>query len=90
MTVRRRLTIIAVLTTGGSAVMVSGLRAIILFKFGSSPDFTWTLAEMVIISNVEMQVAIVAANMSSLKAFYVLWRKHQLGPGQGVEGSRRL
>lgn len=86
MTLKRRLTVIAVITTGGSAVLVSGLRAIIMFEFGSSPDFTWTLGEMVIISNVEMQVAIFAANMPSLKAFYTLWRKHQLGPGEGVEG----
>lgn len=84
MTIRRRLAVLAVVTTGGSAVLVSGLRAIILFEFSSSPDFTWALGKMVIISNVEMQVAILAANMPALKAFYSCWRKQRLGRGQGV------
>ncbi|RSL60766.1 hypothetical protein CEP54_006575 [Fusarium duplospermum] len=84
MTVQRRLGVLAVLTTGGSAVLTSGLRAIILYEFATSPDFTWSLGEMVIISNVEMQVAIVAANMPALKAFYTCWRDNKLGPGQGV------
>ncbi|RFU24581.1 hypothetical protein B7463_g11754, partial [Scytalidium lignicola] len=39
---------------------------------------------MVIISNVEMQVAIVAANMPSLKAFYTCWQQNKLGPGKGT------
>ncbi|KAF4949865.1 hypothetical protein FSARC_13367 [Fusarium sarcochroum] len=84
MSVQRRLGVIAVLTTGGSAVLTSGLRAIILFEFATSPDFTWSLGKMVIISNVEMQVGIVAANMPALKAFYTCWRDNKLGPGQGV------
>jgi hypothetical protein len=85
MTLKRRLAVLAVVTTGGSAVLVSGLRAIILFEFASSPDFTWALGKMVIISNVEMQVAILAANMPALKAFYSCWRKQRLGRGQGVD-----
>ncbi|KAM0199738.1 hypothetical protein ACHAPQ_011885 [Fusarium lateritium] len=84
MSVQRRLGVIAVLTTGGSAVLTSGLRAIILFEFATSPDFTWSLGKMVIISNVEMQVGIVAANMPALKAFYTCWRDSKLGPGKGV------
>ena len=84
MTLKRRLAVLAVLTTGGSAVLTSGLRAIILFEFSSSPDFTWSLGKMVIISNVEMQVGIVAANMPSLKAFWTCWKQNKLGPGQGT------
>lgn len=84
MTLKRRLAIISVITTGGAAVLTSGLRAIILWEFATSPDFTWSLGKMVIISNVEMQVGILAANMPSLKAFYTCWRKNTLGPGQGV------
>lgn len=85
MTLKRRLAVLAVITTGGSAVLVSGLRAIILFEFASSPDFTWALGKMVVISNVEMQVAILTANMPALKAFYSCWRKRRLGRGQGVD-----
>ncbi|KAI0480039.1 hypothetical protein GGR56DRAFT_248853 [Xylariaceae sp. FL0804] len=87
MTWRRRLTILAVVTTGGSAVLVSALRGIVLAQFSSSPDFTWTLGEMVIISNVEMQVGLFAANMPALKAFYSCWRRGALGPGQGTEAA---
>lgn len=85
MTLRRRLGVLAVISTGGSAVLTSGLRAIILVEFANSPDFTWTLGKMVIISNVEMQVGIIAANMPSLKAFYTCWRQNKLGPGQGTD-----
>ncbi|KAI1844338.1 hypothetical protein JX266_009432 [Neoarthrinium moseri] len=85
MTLKRRLTILAVVTTGGSAVLVSGLRAIVLFEFSTSPDFTWSIGKMAIISNIEMQVAILAANMPSLKAFYTCWRMQKLGRGQGVD-----
>jgi len=84
MTLRRRVAVLAVITTGGSAVLTSGLRAIILAQFASSPDFTWTLGKMVIISNIEMQVGITAANMPSLKAFYTCWHQNKLGPGQGT------
>jgi hypothetical protein len=84
MTIKRRLGVLAVITMGGSAIIVSGLRAIILFEFAASPDFTWVLGKMVIISSVEMQVAILAANMPSLKAFWSCWRMHRLGRGEGV------
>ncbi|KAF5021006.1 hypothetical protein F66182_6937 [Fusarium sp. NRRL 66182] len=84
MTLHRRLGVLAVITTGGSAVLTSGLRAIILYEFAKSPDFTWSLGKMVIISNVEMQVGIVAANMPALKAFYTCWRDNKLGPGQAA------
>lgn len=84
MTLKRRLAILSVITTGGAAVLTSGLRAIILWEFATSPDFTWALGKMVIISNIEMQVGIIAANMPSLKAFYTCWRNNTLGPGQGV------
>lgn len=85
MTLKRRLAVLCVITTGGSAVLTSGLRAIILFEFATSPDFTWSLGKMVIISNVEMQVGIIAANMPSMKAFYTCWRQNKLGPGGGVD-----
>lgn len=87
MSMKRRLGVLVVITTGGSAVLVGALRAIILAEFGSSPDFTWSLGKMVIISNVEMQVAILAANMPALKAFYECWRKGTLLPGSRPTGA---
>jgi hypothetical protein len=71
--VRRRITLIAVITFGGSAVLVSFLRLIVLHEFDVNPDFTYTLGKMVIISAVELDVAIMAANAPSMKA---LWLKY--------------
>lgn len=83
MTLKRRLAVLAILTTGGAAVLCGGLRAIILFRFSSSPDFTYVLGEMVIISAIEMDMAVLCANMPALKAFWSCWRQNKLGAGQG-------
>ncbi|KAL2851911.1 hypothetical protein BJY01DRAFT_232806 [Aspergillus pseudoustus] len=69
----RRLGVIAVVTVGGVAVGVSCLRIIVLHEFAVNPDFTYILGKMVIISAVELNVAIMAANAPSLKA---VWLKH--------------
>ncbi|KAG9254481.1 uncharacterized protein F5Z01DRAFT_107874 [Emericellopsis atlantica] len=83
MSSKRKLAVIAVVTAGGSAVLCGGLRAIILFEFSESPDFTWALGKMVIISAVEIDMGIIAANMPAIKAFYKCWRQGKLGAGQG-------
>jgi hypothetical protein len=80
---KRKLAVIAIVTAGGSAVLCGGLRAIILFEFSESPDFTWALGKMVIISAVEIDMGIIAANMPAIKAFYKCWRQGKLGSGQG-------
>ncbi|KAL3476708.1 hypothetical protein BJX99DRAFT_258258 [Aspergillus californicus] len=72
----RRLSVIAVVSVGGVAVIVSCLRIIVLHAFAVNPDFTYILGEMVIISAVELNVAIMAANAPSLKA---VWLKHVTG-----------
>lgn len=89
MSIKRKLAVISVVTAGGSAVLCGGLRAIILFEFAESPDFTWALGKMVIISAVEIDMGIIAANMPAIKAFYRCWRQGKLGAGQGkyVENS---
>lgn len=83
MSLKRRLMVLGVITTGGSAVLCGGLRAIILFEFSNSPDFTFALGKMIIISAVEIDMAILAANMPALKAFYRCWQQDKLGVGQG-------
>ncbi|KAL1962759.1 hypothetical protein VTN77DRAFT_9213 [Rasamsonia byssochlamydoides] len=70
---RRRLQLITLITFGGSAVLVSFLRLIVLHQFDVDPDFTYTLGKMVIISAIELDVAIMAANAPSLKA---VWLRH--------------
>lgn len=81
---QKRIAVLVVLTTGGAAVLTGGLRAIILFEFAESPDFTWALGKMIIISSAELSVGIIAANMPALKAFWTCWRQNKLGAGQGV------
>ncbi|GKU15417.1 unnamed protein product, partial [Fusarium langsethiae] len=41
------------------------------------------LGKMVIISAIEIDMGIIAANMPAIKAFYRCWRQGKLGPGQG-------
>ncbi|KAJ5745080.1 hypothetical protein N7520_010262 [Penicillium odoratum] len=74
--VTRRLGIIATITVAGIAVIVSCLRIIVLHQFAVHPDFTYVLGEMVIISAVELNSAIVASNLPTFKA---VWRKHVTG-----------
>lgn len=72
----RRLGVIAVVSVGSIAVIVSCLRLIVLHEFAVNPDFSYILGKMVIISAAELNVAIMAANAPSLKA---VWLKHISG-----------
>ena len=85
--VSRRVGIIATVTVGGIAVIVSCLRIIILHEFAINPDFTYVLGKMIIISSVELNVAITAANVPSFKA---IWRKHVTGTLKGNTDSVNL
>uniref|UniRef100_A0A4E9EN24 Rhodopsin domain-containing protein n=1 Tax=Gibberella zeae TaxID=5518 RepID=A0A4E9EN24_GIBZA len=78
-----KLAVSAVITAGGSAVLCCVLRVIVLHEFAESTDFTWALGKMVIISAIEIDMGIIAANMPAIKAFYRCWRQDKLGPGQG-------
>jgi hypothetical protein len=49
------------------------LRLVVLREFQVSPDFTYTLGKMIIISSIEIDVAIMAANGPAMKA---VWAKH--------------
>lgn len=84
MSSKRRMTVLAVVTTGGSAVVVCGLRGIVLVEAATATDFTFTLGKLLVMLNAELQVAIIAANMPSLKTFYTCWSQQRLGPGQGI------
>jgi hypothetical protein len=68
MTTKRRLQILAVVTTGGSSVVVSMLRLIVIDRFTKLPDFIWEVGNICIVSAAEMEVAIFAANMPGLHA----------------------
>lgn len=75
MSLRRKLSILAVVCLGGIAVLVSALRIIVALEFLADPDdTTYGLAKLVIMTCVELQVAIVTANMPAVKALWTLWR----------------
>ncbi|KAF4539065.1 Integral membrane protein [Lasiodiplodia theobromae] len=82
MTLRRKLQVLSVICTGGAAVLVSALRLVVLLEFSRSPDFTWTLGKMIIISSFEINVAIIASNMPSMKALWTSWRDGTLSSQQ--------
>ncbi|OAP58739.1 hypothetical protein AYL99_07829 [Fonsecaea erecta] len=72
---------------GEIVVVVSGLRLIVVNQFATTPDFTYILGRMILISAVEIQVGIFAANMPGLKAFYSIWRKGELS-SSGSRGTK--
>lgn len=72
MSVKRRLQVLAVITTGGSSVIVSCLRLIVIQRFTVTDDFIWEVGNICIVSAAEMEVAILASNMPALRA---LWKK---------------
>ncbi len=70
MSTGRKIRVIAVVGFGGTAVLVSMLRLIILYQFYVNPDFPYILGRMIIISCLEIEIAIIAANMPSMKALW--------------------
>lgn len=79
MPVKHRLQIIAVVCFGGSAVLVCALRIIVVLEFIAEPDnTTYVLAKLVIMTCIELQVAIITANMPAVKAMWTLWRTGKL------------
>ncbi|OMP84294.1 hypothetical protein BK809_0000301 [Diplodia seriata] len=82
MTLRRRLAVLGVICTGGAAVLISALRIMVLLEFSASPDFTWTLGKMIIVSAFEINIAIIASNMPSIKALWLNWQGGTLNTSQ--------
>ena len=76
MSMKRRLQVLAVVTTGGSSVLVSCLRLIVIRRFTVTDDFIWEVGNICIVSAAEMEVAILASNMPALRA---LWKKFRGG-----------
>ena len=87
MSTRRKVAVLSVISFGTSAVLVACLRLIPLFELNSSPDVSYVLGKMVIVAAVEIQLAIIAVNLPSLKA---LWNKVTGGSSAGSKpGSSR-
>ncbi|KAJ8107946.1 hypothetical protein OPT61_g8514 [Boeremia exigua] len=70
MSTRRKIGVIAVISSGISAVLVACFRLIPLQEMNTSPDLSYVLGEMIIVAAIEVHLAIVAANLPSLKALW--------------------
>jgi hypothetical protein len=74
---RKRLMLISIISLGGVVVMISCVRLVVLLEFQEkNADFTWVLGKLIIISSIELEVAIMAANAPSLKILIT----QRLGP----------
>ena len=91
MTIRRKIGVITVIGFGGVAVLVSMLRLIVLYQFYVNPDFPYILGRMIVISAFEIEIAVIAANMPSMKALWTtVVRKGSASGSGGPANSYRL
>lgn len=76
----RKLRVIGVVAFGSSSVIIACFRLIPLFELFRSPDTSWVLGKMVIIAALEIQCAVIAVNLPSLKP---LWTRMMGGSSSG-------
>lgn len=90
--IRKRIALISILSLGFIVVIISCIRLAVLLEFDPDPklsDFTWVLGKLIIISSVELEVAIIVANAPSLKTLAEKWFKGRTyGEGSKSLGSR--
>ncbi|KAL2059803.1 hypothetical protein VTL71DRAFT_10187 [Oculimacula yallundae] len=67
---RKRLMLLSIISLGGIVVIISILRLTVLLEFQKMTDFTYSLGKIIIISCIELEVAIMAANAPSLRIFF--------------------
>lgn len=82
MSTHHKIAVLSVISFGASAVLVACFRLVPLFELNASPDLSYVLGKMVIVAAIEIQLAIIAVNLPSLKA---LWIKMTGGSSVGPE-----
>ncbi|KAJ6208049.1 hypothetical protein PSV09DRAFT_1154818 [Bipolaris maydis] len=85
---RRKIAVLCVIGFGGISVLIACCRIVILLRLSSpspSLDTSYILGTMVVVSALEIQSAIIAVNLPSLKA---LWTKYT-GANGAVPTSRQ-
>ncbi|KAF2470654.1 uncharacterized protein BDR25DRAFT_261751 [Lindgomyces ingoldianus] len=80
MSLRRKIAVLCVIGFGACAVIIACFRLIPLFELNSSPDTSFVLGKMVIVAALEIQFAVIAVNLPSLKA---LWLRITGGSSSG-------
>lgn len=67
---RRKMAVLSVIGFGASAVIVALCRFVVLKGLGSTEDISYVLGNMVIVAALEIQSAVVAANLPAMKALF--------------------
>lgn len=83
---RRKIAVLCVIGFGGISVLIACCRIVILLRLSSpspSLDTSYILGTMIVVSALEIQSAIIAVNLPSLKA---LWTKYT-GATSGANGA---
>jgi hypothetical protein len=80
MSTRRKIAVLSVVAFGSSAVIIACFRLIPLFQLNSTTDVSWVLGIMIIVAALEIQFAVIAVNLPSLKA---LWMRYTGGSSSG-------
>lgn len=89
---RRKIAVLCVIGFGGISVLIACCRVVLLLRLSSSSsslDTSYIMGTMIVVSALEIQSAIIAVNLPSLKA---LWTKYTGGPSgndAGVPTSRQ-
>ncbi|KAH7111800.1 hypothetical protein B0J11DRAFT_190415 [Dendryphion nanum] len=71
MSVRRRIAVLLVIGFGACSALIACFRLIPLFELNSSLDFSYILGKLVITAALEIQFAVVAVSLPSLKALWL-------------------
>lgn len=71
MSVRRKIAVLSIIGFGACAVVIACFRLIPLFELNSSSDFSYVLGKMVIVAALEIQFAVIAVNLPSIKALWL-------------------
>jgi hypothetical protein len=86
---RRKIAVLSIIAFGSSSPIIACFRLIPLLQLNSSPDVSWVLGIIVIVASFEIQCAIIAANLPSLKALWARVTGESVGPsGRGSEGRK--
>jgi hypothetical protein len=86
---RRKIAVLSIIAFGSSSPIIACVRLFPLLQLNSSPDTSWVLGIIVIIAGFEIQCAVIAANLPSLKALYTKMADGEsLGSGRRSEGHK--
>ncbi|RFU30751.1 hypothetical protein B7463_g5575, partial [Scytalidium lignicola] len=90
MSTRRKIAVISVVGFGASAVIIAACRLIVLYQLAFNPDISYVLGRMIIIAGLEIEFAIVAVNLPSMKALYTKMSGESSGGSGQVSGGYKL